>query len=161
MSAKLTRRQALAGATLSTAALSAPAIAQDVRRWRMVTSWPKNLPGPGVTAERLASRINAASGGRIEITVHAAGELVPALEVFDAVSAGTAEMAHTASFFWQGKARAAVFFTTVPFGLTALEHIAWIDHAGGQALWDELYGAVRHQAVHGRQYGHADGRLVP
>jgi TRAP-type mannitol/chloroaromatic compound transport system substrate-binding protein len=105
----------------------------------MVTSWPRRLPGPGLSAERIAERIGVLSGGRLEITVSAAGEIVPAFEVLDAVGSGVAEMGHTASFYWQGKAPAASFFTTVPFGLTPNEHVAWIDAGGGQALWDELY----------------------
>ena len=111
----------------------------QTKRWRMVTSWPKRLPGPGMSAERVAERIKALSGGRLEITVSAAGEVVPAFEVLDAVGGGVAEMGHTASFFWQGKEPAAVFYTTVPFGLTPNEHVAWVDAGGGQALWDELY----------------------
>jgi TRAP-type mannitol/chloroaromatic compound transport system substrate-binding protein len=71
--------------------------------------------------------------------VHAAGELVPAFEVLDAVADGVAEIAHTAAFYWQGKMPAAAFFTTVPGGLTPGEHVAWVDAGGGQALWDELY----------------------
>jgi len=135
------RRDLLAGALAGTAAatLAAPARAEAPIEWRMVTSWPKNLPGPGVSAERLAARIAAMSGGRLEVHVYAAGELVPALEVFDAVATGTAEIGHTAAFFWQGKIAAAPFFTAVPFGLTPLEHCAWIEAGGGQAIWDELY----------------------
>ena len=95
--------------------------------------------GAGMSAERVAERIGALSGGRLEITVSAAGEVVPAFEVLDAVGSGVAEMGHTAAFYWQGKAPAAAFFTTVPFGLTPNEHVAWIDAGGGQALWDELY----------------------
>ena len=135
----ITRRQAVAGGLAATIAAPAVVRAQDGVTWRMVTSWPKNLPGPGVTAERLAARIGAATGGRLQIDVYAAGEIVPALEVFDAVQSGVAQMAHTASFFWQGKAAAAAFFTAIPFGLTAPEHAAWILHGGGQALWDKLY----------------------
>jgi TRAP-type mannitol/chloroaromatic compound transport system substrate-binding protein len=105
----------------------------------MVTSWPKRLPGPGMSAERVAERIRAMSGGRLDISVSAAGEVVPAFEVLDAVGSGVAEMGHTASFYWQGKAPAAAFFTTVPFGLTPGEHVAWVDAGGGQALWDGLY----------------------
>ena len=132
------RRAFLAGAAGAVA--MPPAVrAQDAVTWRMVTSWVRNLPGPGMTAQRLADRIGAMSGGRLTIELHAAGELVPALEVLDAVQGGTAEMAHTASFFWAGKMPAAQFFTSVPFGLLPLEHAAWIEHGGGQALWDELY----------------------
>ena len=95
--------------------------------------------GPGMSAERIAERIGSTSGGRLEITVSAAGEVVPAFEVLDAVGSGVAEMGHTAAFYWQGKEPAAAFFTTVPFGLIPNEHVSWIDAGGGQALWDELY----------------------
>jgi TRAP-type mannitol/chloroaromatic compound transport system substrate-binding protein len=105
----------------------------------MVTSWPKLLPGPGMSAERIAERIATMSGGRLQITVHAAGEVVPAFEVLDAVGGGVADMGHTAAFYWQGKQPATNFFTTVPFGLTPAEHVAWVDAGGGQALWDALY----------------------
>jgi TRAP-type mannitol/chloroaromatic compound transport system substrate-binding protein len=136
-----TRRMlARAGAAGLASAVALPAVAQgETRRWRMVTSWPKRLPGPGLSAERIASRIAALSGGRLEITVSAAGEIVPAFEVLDAVGSGVAEMGHTAAFYWQGKEPAAAFFTTVPFGLTPNEHVSWIDAGGGQALWDEIY----------------------
>lgn len=137
---RFTRRNMLAG-TAASGALAVPQVARAVEnlRWRMVTSWPRNLPGPGVSARRLAERITAMSGGRLRVELHAAGELVPALEVFDAVAGGVAEVAHTASFFWQGKLPGATFFTTVPFGLGPIEHLAWIELAGGQKLWDELY----------------------
>ncbi len=135
----ITRRNLIAGATLATA-VAAPNVARaQTKRWRMVTSWPKRLPGPGMSAERVAERVKALSGGRLDITVSAAGEVVPAFEVLDAVGGGVAEMGHTASFFWQGKEPAAVFYTTVPFGLTPGEHVAWVDAGGGQALWDDLY----------------------
>jgi TRAP-type mannitol/chloroaromatic compound transport system substrate-binding protein len=120
--------------------LVAPAIAKaQTVKWRMVTSWPKRLPGPGMSAERVAERIRTLSGGRLDIAVYAAGEVVPAFEVLDAVGNGVADIGHTAAFYWQGKMPAAAFFTTVPFGLTPSEHVAWIDAGGGQALWDELY----------------------
>jgi TRAP-type mannitol/chloroaromatic compound transport system substrate-binding protein len=142
---KITRRSLSRGGALGLAgALSgtfaAPALAQSGRlRWRMVTSWPKRLPGPGMSAERVASRIVELSGGRLEITVSAAGEVAPAFEVLDAVGSGVAEMGHTAAFYWQGKEPATAFFTTVPFGLLPNEHMAWVYAGGGQDLWDELY----------------------
>ena len=136
-----TRRQFTIAAGASAAGLlAAPAIARaQTMKWRMVTSWPKRLPGPGMSAERVAGRLRTLSGGRIDITVYAAGELVPAFEVLGAVGNGVADIGHTAAFYWQGKMPAAAFFTTVPFGLTPSEHVAWIDAGGGQALWDELY----------------------
>jgi len=135
----ITRRNLIAGTALG-AAFAAPSIAMaQGRRWRMVTSWPKRLPGPGMSAERVAERIRLLSGGRLDIGVHAAGEVVPALEVLDAVGNGVAEMGHTAAFYWQGKEPATTFYTTVPFGLTPNEHVAWVEAGGGQALWDEIY----------------------
>ena len=135
----LSRRNLIVTAA-TTAAVAAPSVARaQSKRWRMVTSWPKRLPGPGMSAERVAERIAALSGGRLQIQVSAAGEVVPAFEVLDAVGGGVAEMGHTASFYWQGKMPAAAFYTTVPFGLTPAEHVAWVDAGGGQALWDDLY----------------------
>src|SRR3954465_3883244 len=136
---KITRRQA--GTALGLlGVLAAPAVARAATvKWRMVTSWPKRLPGPGMSAERVAERIKTLSGGKLDITVHAAGEVVPAFEVLDAVGGNVADMGHTASFYWQGKMPAAAFFTTVPFGLTPGGQVAWVDAGGGQALWDELY----------------------
>src|SRR4051812_32601675 len=138
---RITRRRLVkAGATGLAGMLAAPSIATaQARRWRMVTSWPKRLPGPGMSAERVAERIRTLSNGRLDISVSAAGEVVPAFEVLGAVGGGVAEMGHTAAFYWQGKMPAAAFYTTVPFGLTPSEHVAWIEAGGGQALWDELY----------------------
>src|SRR6266478_644522 len=137
----ITRRMLARGGALGLAGVvAAPRIARgESRRWRMVTSWPRRLPGPGMSAERVAERISALSGGRLQITVQAAGEVVPAFEVLDAVGGSVAEMGHTAAFYWQGKQPAAAYYTTVPFGLTPMEHVAWVDAGGGQALWDELY----------------------
>ncbi len=138
---KVTRRTLASGGAVGLlGAIAAPAVALgETRHWRMVTSWPKRLPGPGTAVERIAERIGVLSGGRLEIAVSAAGEIVPAFEVLDAVGSGVAEMGSTASFYWQGKEPAAAFFTTVPFGLTPNEHAAWIDAGGGQELWNELY----------------------
>ncbi|WP_299438309.1 TRAP transporter substrate-binding protein [uncultured Rhodospira sp.] len=138
------RREFLSGAAVAGAGaaaastLATPAIAQDRRELKMVTTWPKNFPGLGTSAERLAQRITAMSGGRLTVKVFAAGELVPPFEAFDAVSSGTAELYHGAEYYWQGKSKAFNFFAAVPFGLTATEMSSWIHHAGGQALWDEL-----------------------
>ena len=134
---KLSRRAALgAGAAL----ISAPTIARaQTLRWRMVTSWPKGRTGPGISAQKIVERINAMSGGRLQIDLFAAGEIVPPFAVLDAVSNGTVEMGHTASLYWQGRMPAAGIFTSVPFGLGPVEHQAWIELRDGQALWDELY----------------------
>ncbi|WP_191601661.1 TRAP transporter substrate-binding protein [Marinomonas algicola] len=111
----------------------------EIINWKMVTTWPKNFPGLGTGAETLAQNITIMSGGRLNVKVYAAGELVPPLEVFDAVSRGTAEMGHGASYYWKGKVPAAQFFTTVPFGLTSQEFNSWIYYGGGLQLWEEIY----------------------
>ena len=107
--------------------------------WKMVTSWPKNFPGVGVGAERFARLVNEMSNGRLQVKIYAAGELVPALEVFDAVSRGTAEMGHGAPYYWKGKVPAAQFFCALPFGPNAQEMNAWLHYGGGMALWEEVY----------------------
>jgi TRAP-type mannitol/chloroaromatic compound transport system substrate-binding protein len=113
--------------------------AKAEHRWKMVTTWPKNFPGLGTGANNLAALIGEMSGGRIEVKVFGAGELVPAFEIFDAVSRGTAEMGHGSAYYWKGKSEAAQFFSTVPFGLTAQEMNGWIYYGGGMELWKELY----------------------
>lgn len=110
-----------------------------VYKWRMVTTWPKNLPGMGIAPETLAKNVERMSNGRLRITVYGAGEIVPPLGVFEAVSLGNVEMGHGAAYYWKGKVPAAQFFTAVPFGLTAQEMNAWLHHGGGMELWRELY----------------------
>ncbi len=107
--------------------------------WSCVTSWSKKLPGLGMAPENLAERIGAASGGRLRIKVYAGGEIVPPLEVFDAVSRGTVEMGHTAAYYHKGKLDAAQFFTAIPFGMTKSELDGWIYYGGGLELYRELY----------------------
>ncbi len=112
---------------------------QKTIHWTMVTTWPKNFQGLGEGAEYLARLINKMSGNRLKIRVLGAGELVPALQVFDAVSAGTAQMGQGASYYWKGKMPAAPFFSSVPFGLTAQEMNAWLLKGDGLKLWEKLY----------------------
>jgi len=92
-----------------------------------------------MAVENLAERLDRASGGRLKVKVYGGGELVPPFEVFDAVSRGTVEMGHDASYYHKGKVDAAQFFTAIPFGLTCLELNAWIHYGGGLELWRELY----------------------
>ncbi len=112
---------------------------QRIYRWRMVTTWPKDFPGLGTTAQKFADMVDAMSGGRLQVRVYGAGEIVPAMGVFDAVSDGSAEMGHGGSYYWRGKAPAAQFFTTIPFGMNAQEMNAWLHHGGGLELWREVY----------------------
>ncbi len=107
--------------------------------WKMVTSWPKNFPGLGTAPETFAKLVNRMSDGRLTIRVYGGGELVPALEVFSAVSQGTVEVGHSAGYYWKGKIPASPFFTAVPFGLTAQEMNGWLHYGGGLELWREVY----------------------
>lgn len=108
-------------------------------RWKLVTTWPKNLPGLGHTPEVFADSVREMSDGRLDIRVYGAGEIVPAFEVFDAVASGVAQMGHGASYYWKGKIPASVFFTAVPFGMTAQEMNGWLHYGDGMALWEEIY----------------------
>jgi TRAP-type mannitol/chloroaromatic compound transport system substrate-binding protein len=108
--------------------------------WKMVTAWPPKFPILGEYAEKLARWIETMSQGRMKIQVYGGGELVPALEVFDAVSQGVAEMGHSAAYYWAGKVPAAQFYTSVPFGLNTMQMNAWLYDGGGLDLWTELYG---------------------
>lgn len=107
-------------------------------RWRMALGIPKTLPiwGPGI--ERFAKNIEILTDGNLKIKVYGAGELVPALETFDAVQSGKIQMGHSAAYYWQGKIPAAPFFTAVPFNLGALETLSWMQSAGGKALYDQM-----------------------
>jgi TRAP-type mannitol/chloroaromatic compound transport system substrate-binding protein len=113
--------------------------ASDPIEWKMVTAWPRDFPGLGTGAARLADYIGRLSGGRLTVRVYGGNELVPPLEVFDAVSRGTAEMGHSTSYYWKGKVPAAQFFCSAPFGLTAQEIDGWLYYGGGLELWREIY----------------------
>ena len=112
---------------------------EKVYKWNMVTTWPKNFPGLGMAAENLSQYVKEMSNGRLIIKVYGAGELVPAMGVFDAVSQGNVELGHGASYYWTGKVKSSQFFTAVPFGLTAQEMNGWLHHGGGLELWEEAY----------------------
>ncbi|MGD8317305.1 MAG: TRAP transporter substrate-binding protein [Myxococcales bacterium] len=108
-------------------------------QWKMVTTWPPNLPVLQTGAERFSKRVEEASDGRIKIQVFAAGELVPALSVFDAVSEGTVECGSGAAYYWAGKVPAAQWFAAVPFGFNPQGINAWLYSGGGLSLWEEVY----------------------
>src|SRR5215469_12536881 len=135
------RREVLVGAASAVAwagSLPAPAIAQNVKEFRLVSAYPKDLPGSGTTPERLAQSIAAMSDGHLKVTVYPGDTLVRAFEVFDAVSAGAADMYFTDEKYFQDKAPGLNFFSAVPYGLATDEFRAWLLYDGGQALWDEV-----------------------
>ena len=136
------RRQFIVGASVGIGAAASsypkPAIAQGTRELKMVTIWPKGLPGLQSSADRVAQSITALSGGRLKVKVFPAGQLVGAMELFDAVSSGLADLYHGSEVTWSGKSATFAYFCNVPFGFTADEINAWVYYGGGQALWDEL-----------------------
>ena len=129
---------AVAGAAAST--LAAPAIAQSRRDLVIVSTWPRDFPGLGLSAQRLAKRITELSEGKITTQYFAAGERVGAFDSFDEVASGNAQAYIAADYYWKGKHPAWAYFTSVPFGMTTVEWNAWIKFKGGQALWDEVAG---------------------
>lgn len=155
MKKKISRKTILKGIALGTISLplflrgllhenraqssSGPSISGRTYEWKMVTTWPPNFPVIGETCQLFADLCEAMSGGRIKIRVYGGGELVPALESFDAVRTGAAEVGSGAAYYWAGKAAAAQFFATVPFGMNAQQVNAWLLGGGGWQLWEELY----------------------
>lgn len=118
---------------------STAAAAGEQFHWKMVTTWPKNFPGLGMAAENFARLVEEMSDGRLTVHVYGAGEIVPALEVFDAVSQGVVDAGHGAAYYWKGKVPSSVFFTSMPFGLNAQEMNGWLHYGGGLELWQEAY----------------------
>ena len=146
--AKIERRHFLKASTLGAAAavgtIAAPSIirAKDTITWRMTNAYGAGAPfytiGPG-SPTAFCEKVEEMSGGRMKIQHFAAGELIPALEGFDAVRSGTVEMNAANAYFWAGKIFAAQYFTTVPFGLNSKGMNAWLHYGGGLDLWHELY----------------------
>lgn len=108
-------------------------------KWKMVTTWPPGFPILGEACDLFANMVRAMSGGRMDIRIYGGGELVPALEVFDTVRNGGAEIGNGAAYYWAGKSPAAQFFASVPFGMNAQQLNAWVLAGGGLQLWQELY----------------------
>ncbi|PCH93930.1 MAG: ABC transporter substrate-binding protein [Rhodobacteraceae bacterium] len=136
------RRKFLTGAAIAGAAtsLAAPSVAQGKKEMVIVSTWPRDFPGLGLPAQRLAARIQELTDGEIEVKYFGAGERVGAFDSFDEVASGNAQAYIGADYYWKGKHPAWAAFTAIPFGLTATEMDAWIKYGGGQELWDELAG---------------------
>ena len=132
------KTSALGGAAAASTSLAAPAYAQGKRTLTMVTTWGRGLAGVFDAAQRVADNITAMSDGNLTVDIKAAGELVGAFEVFDAVSSGQADMYHGADYYFVGQHPGYAFFTAVPFGMTAGELANWYYMDGGMELHDEL-----------------------
>jgi TRAP-type mannitol/chloroaromatic compound transport system substrate-binding protein len=140
---RTTRRQLLAGVTAATAmavpSISHAASAGPLIRWRMPCAVPKTLDVIFGTAEHFARRVSEATAGRFQISVHAAGEIVPGNQVLDAVSAGSVPCGQTASYFHIGKNTALAFDTCMPFGMNARQHNAWMAFGDGHKLLADVF----------------------
>ncbi|OIQ07112.1 MAG: ABC transporter substrate-binding protein [Rhodobacteraceae bacterium CG2_30_10_405] len=132
-------KAAIGGVTAAAAAsLAAPMYAQGKRTLTLVTTWGRGLAGVHDAAQRTADTITAMTDGQLTIDLKAAGELVGAFEVFDAVTSGQADMYHGADYYFVGQHPAYAFFTAVPMGMTAQELANWYYHGGGMEFHDEL-----------------------
>jgi TRAP-type mannitol/chloroaromatic compound transport system substrate-binding protein len=122
------------------AGLAAPALAQSAPevRWRIASAFPRNLDVLYGTGERITQRVAALTDGKFQIRFFAAGEIVPGLQVLDAVQTGTIEGGHTPVYYYTGKDPSFAFFTALPFGLNARQNLAWLSHGGGGELAAEL-----------------------
>ena len=132
------KNTALGGSAAAAATLAAPAYAQGKRTLTLVTTWGRGLAGVHDAAQRSADMITAMTDGALTIDLKAAGELVGAFEVFDAVTSGQADMYHGADYYFVGQHPGYAFYTAVPFGMTAQELVNWYYHDGGHELHDEL-----------------------
>ncbi|MEQ1648952.1 MAG: ABC transporter substrate-binding protein, partial [Hyphomicrobiaceae bacterium] len=130
---------AAAGGLASTA-VAAPAIAQSMPevKWRLTASWPKSLDTLYGACENISKRVAELTDNKFQIQPFAAGEIVPALQVLDAVQNGTVECGHTALYYYFGKDDAFVFGSALPFGMNPRQQNAWLLHGGGQQLLNDF-----------------------
>lgn len=140
------RKYVIAAAALALAACSPAAIAPPPEEaadepisWRMASTYPSSLVILGSMGKRLEEMVAAASGGRMEIRFFEPGALVPPFEIFDAVSYGAIEAGWSTPGYWAGREPALQLFAAVPFGPSAAEYLAWFEHGGGRALFEEIY----------------------
>ena len=129
----------LSSCTIRREASNSSSLALPKTTWRMATSWPYSLDTIYGGAETISQRVNELSGGNFQIKTYASGELVPGLEVLDAVQAGSVECGHTATYYYKGKNPCFAFGTSVPFGLTAQQQNAWLYEGGGNEALNRIY----------------------
>jgi len=143
------RRKFLKGAAVGAgaAAVASPALAQSAKQLTIVSTWPRDFPGLGTSAQRLAERITTLSDGAFNVEYFAAGERVGAFDSFDEVASGNSQAYIAADYYWGGKHPGYNYFTSVPFGMSTPEWNAWIKFGGGQELWDELSASFGLKAI--------------
>ncbi|UGQ45710.1 TRAP transporter substrate-binding protein [Massilia endophytica] len=132
-------KKTAAGAGAATLAAPALAQAQPAVNWRLASSFPKTLDTIFGSADQFVKRVSQLTGGKFNIRQFAAGEIVPGLQVMDAVQAGTVEIGHTPAYYYFGKDPTFAFDCAVPFGLTSRQQTAWMDQGGGRELLRDFY----------------------
>jgi len=135
--------------TVGAASLATPALSQGIKEMTIVSTWPRDFPGLGISAQRLAARITQLSEGKLTTKYFAAGERVGAFDSFDEVRNGNSNAYIAADYYWKGKHPGFAYYTSVPFGMTTPEWNAWIKFKGGQELWDELSAEFGLKAITG------------
>jgi TRAP-type mannitol/chloroaromatic compound transport system substrate-binding protein len=156
---KFVTRAGLAGAgAVAASTLAAPAIAQSQPKvtWRCTSSFPKALDTIFGAAETMSKYVSESTDGNFQIQIFAAGEIVPGLQAADAVSAGTVEACHTASYYFWGKDPSYALATAVPFGLNARQMNAWFYYGGGNDLINEFYAT---QGLYGLPAGNTGAQM--
>ena len=153
----------VAGTGLAASAVAAPAIAQSMPeiKWRLTASWPKSLDTLYGSRETFSKYVAEATDNKFQVQIFAAGEIVPGLQVLDAVQNGTVEICHTATYYFIGKDPTWALFCAVPFGLNTRQQNAWYYDGDGLKLMNEFGKKFNVYSLRRRQYRRADGRLVP
>ena len=155
---KMTYKKTLITAAACTAVLAMPAMAADkVYKLKLAETWPTNFPIFGDAPKNMADLANKMSNGRLQITIDSKNKHKAPLGVFDMVRAGQYDMGHSASYYWKGKVPNTLYFTTMPFGMTAPEQYGWFYHGGGQELMDEVYGKYNLMSFPGGNTGNQMG----
>ncbi len=138
---KLKMAQKLAAVAACAAVLASPlAVAEKVYRLKLAETWPTNFPVFGDAPKNMAAMAEKMSNGRLKITIDSANKHKSAFGVFDMVRSGQYDMGHSASYYWKGKVPNTLYFTTMPFGMTAPEQYGWFYFGGGMELMNEVYG---------------------
>lgn len=155
---KMTYTKTLVTAAACTAVLAMPAMADDkVYKLKLAETWPTNFPIFGDATKNMANLANTMSNGRLQITIDSKNKHKAPLGVFDMVRSGQYDMGHSASYYWKGKVPNTLYFTTMPFGMTAPEQYGWFYHGGGQELMDEVYGKFNLMSFPGGNTGNQMG----
>ena len=129
----------LLAAVVCTAAFANPALAEKTYKLKLAETWGPNFPIFGDTTKNLKAMVEKMSNGRLKITIDSSNKHKSPFGVFDMVKAGQYDMGHSASYYWKGKDPNTLFFTTMPFGMTAPEQYGWFYYGGGMELMEEVY----------------------